>query len=552
MRTSSVLALVAWTLLLPGALRAGDLTFALDGSAEYDNNVFRSSEDEKQDVVFRLRPWAKLHDDRGQDLRYSLRYAVPVEFAVEHSELDDVDQDLVGDFSYHVNDRLQFFGSDAFRYLRSELRTNVEGTDSAGEGLLINEERERVTLNDAMLGTSYQFTPRLQGTARLEHSYFDPSREDRAQNWSLQGTTDLQYALTPKHSLGGGLLVAHQDFDETRDIVASTSQAYQVFGTWKWAINEITNFSISAGPSLIRVDQDDPSATEMRGIVPFDRVGSFNAPGGFLDRDGNPIAAGTPFPDGSLLVGNINNCELLSDGVTRVLSNGRSCTLTVVLDATPGADDDLIAEIESAANVVTLRHIKNGVVDPNPEGDDSANLNVFAEAVLTRHWTPNLHSALRYVREQGTASGLGGTVVGDSVSLSNTWNMTEKWQFAVRGDWSLRKSVSEATRVLVVAQGVTSPLGGASFTVPIAGVSTGVGTDGALLVQRSDETDIDTMRWGVAGRTTHFFTRNTSGYVQLTYNRQTSASDSLGDPSDFDNFLATIGIQHVFEPIKLW
>jgi hypothetical protein len=76
------------------------------------------------------------------------------------------------------------------------------------------------------------------------------------------------------------------------------------------------------------------------------------------------------------------------------------------------------------------------------------------------------------------------------------------------------------------------------------------GTD--IVTQRSDETNIDTMRWGFAGRVTHFLTRNTSGYLQFTYNQQTSKSDSLGDPSDFDDYLVTLGVTHVFQPIKLW
>jgi hypothetical protein len=64
--------------------------------------------------------------------------------------------------------------------------------------------------------------------------------------------------------------------------------------------------------------------------------------------------------------------------------------------------------------------------------------------------------------------------------------------------------------------------------------------------------EIDTMRYGVASRLTHRFTRNTSGWLQFTYNRQSSTGGTLGDPSDFDDYLATIGVQHVFEPIKLW
>ncbi|HEU4417513.1 MAG TPA: hypothetical protein VFT55_01165 [Planctomycetota bacterium] len=548
MRTSSVLALVAWAVMLPGVMRAGDVTFSFDGSTEYDSNVYRSSSNEKDDMLFRFRPAVRLHDDRGQDLRYSLQYAIPIELAVTYSDLNDVDQDVIGDFNYHATDQLSIYGSNSFRYLRSELQTNFEGTDSPNSGLLINDERERVTMNDAVLGTSYQFTPRLEGTLQLEHNYFNPSRDDRAKNWQLEGVADLAYTLTPKHRVGGGVMAAHQAFDETQDITASTSEIYQVFGTWRWSINEITELFISAGPSVIVTEQDDPPGSETRGIVPFSKVNSsFNAPGGYVDRNGAPIPQGTEFPSGSLLVGRFSTCQQLqtSSGNVPVLTSGESCPLNVILDATQFADDDLIAQIESQANQVTL-------FNPDPDGDNSTDVTGFAQVVLTRHWTPNLHSALRYAREQGNGSGLGGTVVGDSITLSNTWDITEKWQLALRGEWGLRKSVSESTRTQTVAAQVTSPLGGVPFGVDLAGVSPAVGINGALITQRSDETNIDTQRWGLAGRGTYFFRRNTSGYVQLTYNEQSSASDSLGDPSDFNDFLATVGITHVFEPIKLW
>lgn len=550
MRTISVLALVAWAVAIPGALRAADLTFALQGSAEYDSNVFRSSRDEESDVLFRIRPWVQLGESRGQDLSYSLFYAVPAEFAIDHSEVDDVDQQLGGDVRYHVNDRLEVFASDQFRYLRSELQTNFEGTDDVSTTGLINEQRDRVTMNDARVGSSYQFTPRLQGNVELDHSYFDPTRDDRAQNWQLQGFADLSYLLTPKHHVGGGVMVAHQEFDETQDIVSSTADIYNVFGSWRYAIDEKSDFSVRAGPSLIRAQQDDPHAVEMQGLVPFREVsGSFTAPAGMVLRDGTVLTQPATFQNGVMLVGQLSRCARIQDGTpggTPVLTSGQSCPLNIVLDNTVGQDDDLINAIRNAT--ATL-------LNADPQGDDSTDVTVFAEAVLTRHWTPNLHSALRYAREQGTASGLGGTVVGDFLTLSNTWNMTDKWQFALRSEWSMRNSLSDATRIVTVAEVPSSPLGGLggpAFTADIAGVADGLGGTGILLTQRDESTSIDTMRWGVAARATRFFTRNTSGYLQFTYNQQQSQSDSLGDPSDFDDYLATIGIQHVFAPIKLW
>jgi hypothetical protein len=542
MRTISVLALVAWAVGVPGALRAADLTFAISGQTEYDSNVFRSSEDEEDDVLFRLRPWVRVHDDRGQDLTYSLRYMVPVEFAVSNTEVDDVDQHVSGEATYQFNDRFQVYATNTFRYLRSELFTNLEGTGPGGDASLVNQERDRITLNDAALGSSYSFTPRLVGSARLDHSFYDPSRDDRQETSALSGTGDLLYLVTPKHRLGGGVMIAHQNFDETDEIVGSTTNVYQVFGSWIWTIDEKSELALTAGPSLLVTDQDDADATVVRGLVPFSQIdGSFTAPNGFVDRDGVDVS-GDSYANGVVLLGRLAHCDTAA-GIP-VLTSGVSCPQTVVLDATPGADTGLIDEIRNST--ATVQNL-------DPDGDDSTDVTVFASATVTRHWTPNLHTALRYTRRQDTASGLGGSVVNDSVSLSNTWSMTDKWQFAVRGDWSLRNSITDASRVLVVATGLDSPLGAEAFLPNlIAGLADTDGGLGTSVTVQNEASSIDTMRYGIAGRATHFFARNTSGYVQLTYNRQTSQSDTLGDPSDFDDFLATIGIQHVFEPIKLW
>jgi hypothetical protein len=544
MRTISVLALVAWAVAVPGALRAAELTFAVDGAAEYDNNVFRSSRDEDDDFLFRLMPSVRLSDDRSSDLRYSLTYRLPVEFAVEHSELNDVDQWLGATGLYHVNDRLSVFGSNDFRYLRSELLTNLEETRGGFDSLLVNEQRDRILLNSAGAGASYQFTPRLAGQTRFEHEYYNPSRDDRATTNAFIGTGRMDYALTPQHKVGGGTRVQWQTFDDTQDIVGSNAQSYSIFGSWEWTVSERIGLSVAVGPALIRNEQDDPNATEMRSLVPSRERGSnFRASPGFVRADGSPADPNEIFEDGVLLVGNITNCSVAQvNGVpTFVLDGGKSCPLNVVLDRSPGSpDEDLIGDIETAAPVT--------LVNADPNGESSTDVTVFALVTGRVDWTPTLHSALSYRRDQGTASGLGGTVVSDLVQLVNTYEFTEKWNVSVRGEWSLRTSIDESTRTLFQAQPVDF---GAGPTL-IAGTAATPGGQGIILTQRDQATDIDTMRWGFAGRLTHLLTRNTSGYLQFTYNQQDSESDTLGDASDFDNYLVTIGVQHVFQPIKLW
>jgi len=549
MRTILALALVACALGIPGAPRAAELTFALDGAVEYDSNVFRSSTDEKDDFIFRLRPWVELGEQRGQDLNYGIRYALPVEFAVKHSEVDDVDQDLYGTISYHVNDRFQLYASNTFRYIRSELRTNFDGTEAAVDTPFVNDERDRVTINDAVAGARYQFTPRLGSSFEVSHEFFNPTRDDRQENWQLQGVGDLLYTLTPKHRVGGGAAVAYQKFYDSQDIVGSEAQIYNVFGSWRWAIDEKTEFSASAGPAIIRSEQEDADATDVRRWIPFTRVnGNFTAPGGFVDILGDDVS-GETFSGGVLLLSQFQQCPELQNSTDRVLVSNQSCNVSVVVPLV-GPDAALAEEIQATQATVN---------NENPDGDDSTDITVFADVVLTRHWTQNLHSAIRYAREQGNASGLGGSVVGDSLTLSNTWQITEKWQLSGRGEWGQRKSVSEAGQVNTFVEELdpgtaflNSPGGS---TITIAGVApgaAGVPGTGEAITQRDNTTEIDTMRWGLASRITRIFTRNTSGYLQFTYNQQQSQGDSLGDPSDFDDYLVTLGVQHIFSPIKLW
>jgi hypothetical protein len=557
MRTTLVLALCACALGFPGVLRAAEVTFAIDGATEYDSNVFRSHRDEKDDVIFRLRPWVQLAEPRGQDLSYSLTYGLPVEFAVDHTSVDDIDQELSGNVIYHVNDRFQLFANDGFRYIRSELRTNFDQTQGGFESPLVNNERNRVLLNTALFGAAYQFTPRFGGSAQLSHDYFDPSRNDRQQNWQIQGVSDLSYTLTPKHQLGGGARIAYQKYYESQDIVGSQAEIYNVFGTWRYSIDEKTEFAVSAGPAVIHSEQDKADATKTRATVPFSRIsGNFTAPAGFVDIEGNPVG-GVQYQNGVVLVSQFTDCPRLRNGSTeRVLVSDQSCNPSVVLDETPGAEvPGLINNITGATTTVQ---------NQDPSGESSTDVTVFADVTLVRHWTPDLHTALNYTREQGNASGLGGAVVGDSIVLSNTWNLTEKWQVAARGEWGLRKSVSQAgqvnTQVVGDATATTPPpqgappsnFGGPASTIGLAALSLAPGGTGTSFVQRGQTTDIDTMRWGIATRVTRFFTRNTSGYLQFTYNQQGSQNNSLGDPSDFDDYLVTLGVQHVFTPIKLW
>jgi hypothetical protein len=487
---------------------AADLEFSAGAEAEYDDNVFRS-EDKEDDLLLRLRPGVRIYEDRGDDLNFSAGYEAPIEFSVDNSEeLDDVDHIAIGSFEYHVNDRLDFFGREQYGYLRSTLRHGFDTETVDPVTLEINDSRERVTTNDATLGANYHFSPRTTGRLIASSTFFDSTRDDRAQVWSVSGVADAQYKLTLKHQIGAGAGYAYQDFDERDDISGSQTSSYRVFGSWRWLISETLSFDLTAGPAYLETDQEDA-----------DRVSVA------------PEILSLELPNGEVLVSDFANCGT---------QNGRpvasKCSLDVVLSPAQAA---AIPELDETVQITNL--------DPSGESDEQ--FTAFADMVLVQRWSPTLSTSLRYTRQQGSASGVGGTSIDDIVALSNTWDFAERWQLAARADYVRRESAFE------IAQTYSEVFAGPAVVFPegianLASQDAGGGTGNAF--NSREDVEIETNTWGVGGRITHHLFKTTSIYAQARYSEQNSRSNSLGSDSDFENFLATFGVRHVFEPIPLW
>jgi hypothetical protein len=504
---------LAWILILflvvPAAALGTDLTLSLDGDSMYDSNVFRRENNIDDDVLFHIRPGIELHEDRGQDVNYSLKYEMPVRFAVQNSNrLNDIDHVADGDIRYHVNDRLDLFASNGFRYLRNTVQLALVDTGSAATGQgtpILSTSVDRVTLNDARIGATYRFAPRLTGNLTGESRYFNTTQFNRQDNWSASGSGDLQYTLTSRHIVGLGGRYFHTKFQPSETVVGSTSDTYNAFARWRYQVTETLAFSVAAGPSVIHLNQQ-ASDTQLRvaNQVPL-------------------YATGGPFGSANQL----SSCPVDPVSMMAFIPN-QGCDSRVPLSF---AQAVAISGLNSSAFTIAN----------NSPGDSSTNVTVFAEAAVSQRWTPNLASALRYERSQGNASGLGGLVTVDAVSGATTWDITERWQLALRGDWTHRKSVADILQVVGLASEPASLAGS-----DIAGFS---GTAASVVAADSR---IETNRWGVAARLTHRVWRNTSVFAQAAYNEQDSKTNTLGGFSDFRDFLGTVGVHHVFEPIKIW
>src|SRR5262245_49656874 len=220
--------LVLWGCLLPGLALGADVRLSLGASTEYDNNVFRTPDDGKGDVVFRVTPQIRVVEDR-EKLNYSVGYMLPYEIGVKYSEVRDLNHLVGADFRYRATPQTEIFGNNAFFYVRGLYGQDSNLQDPALGG--VGDNRERVLSNSLLLGSTHYFTPRLSGTLTVNQGVYDTSQFNRANALSFGGSASSAYQLTEQHQLGGGFSYSRQSFDDTFNRPSSDTDYYNLFGS---------------------------------------------------------------------------------------------------------------------------------------------------------------------------------------------------------------------------------------------------------------------------------------------------------------------------------
>jgi hypothetical protein len=513
--------MVLWGCVLPGIAWGADVRLSLSASTEYDNNVFRTPDDEKSDVIFRITPQVRLVEDR-EKLNYSAGYMLPYEIGVRYSDVRDLNHIANGDFRYRATPQTEIFGNEAFYYVRGLYGQDSNLQDPAlGQ---VGDNRNRVLQNNVRLGLTHHFTPRLSGTIAANQGVYNTDQFNRADALNFGGSLSSGYQLTERHNLGGGFSYSRQSFDETVNRPSSDTDYYNLFGSWQWFFDETTVFNLRVGPALIHSNQATPSATIPNQLqVPFNEVG---------------LAFNPPFPedDDALQVLDFATCPVM-DGQTLLFDNaGRRCgSRTISIDSDP---------VAVAAILALPREDLDYPAGQAPDAVSDIRITYFADVGLTKRWTPNLTSSLNYVRRDDTASGIDGGATLDAVTLSSSWRISDRLDLSARADWTLRESAGNAARQFIVVSGApaSADVNGVLFN-PVSADN---------LIQLDDSDSLDTQRWGTAVRLAYLLTKNTVTSLQYTYNRQSSKGDTVGQTSDFDNHLLTFTVQYNFEPIGLW
>jgi opacity protein-like surface antigen len=401
-----------------------------------------------------------------------------------------------------INSRTYFTFSDWFRY--STDVTNLVALDSPEASPSVGTFRQPVMRNDAELGLEYRFTPRLAGNLGFNSRIFVSDIPNRADNQVWAGSGSLVYTLSPRHQLGGGLAATFQNFDASNGGLRppSTTLFFNPFLTWTWFVDETTSVTITGGPTFVDVDQEaPPPAIQNADAIPFADLGAEG-----------------------VVVFDINDCGQVNG--QRVLN---LCSSALQI---PSSDPDA-AVIRSPANSTTLSFPAGTA----PAGLSGSDWTYFAEAALSKRWTPQVASTLSYRRSDSTASGLRGSATLDIVTFLTSWRITELWRVGFRADFTRRESTSPTQTTLVVVEpSALNPQYAESVELSSAIINNA----------------LDTNRWGVMARLTRRITRNLDASLRYAFNQQASKQGTAGRRSDFDDHLVTLGVVYTFDRWRLW
>lgn len=212
-----------------GAARAVDVDLSMSSSVGYDNNIFRTDKDTKDDATFRFGPAIRVRDETSK-LSYNVSYNPVYEKFVTWTDADAWAHFAHGALDYQLGDRTLMSLSENFRFAQSlNQGPLVPNQDSTGTDIEFvpdtDVQREDVYLNTAKAILTHNFTAHTQGEFTIKHDYFNSQRNNTSTNNSLSGFANVMTSLTSRDQVGfgGGTTTARPKRSSIRAFDASAA-----------------------------------------------------------------------------------------------------------------------------------------------------------------------------------------------------------------------------------------------------------------------------------------------------------------------------------------
>ncbi len=546
-RASMIFILVGFA----GAAKAVDVDLSMTTTAGYDDNVFRTNKDKKDDVSFRFGPTVRVRDTTSK-LAYNVSYNPVYEKFVSLTEADDWAHFAHGAVDYQLSDLTQLSVSDSFRFAQSLNRGPlVANEDASGTEIdfVPNTEiqRDDVYRNTASAAVFHNFSAHTQGEFVVSHDFFDSDRANTSRNNSLSGFVNVMHSLTARDQLGLGGGTTWQRFDAVSGRPRTDTFIFRITASWIHSFGQDSELVLRAGPAVIHTDQQRGRSTvgdqyphtlvaNAKSVASAYAALGLSVPPDAMYLDGTPVVDPSTemIGAGSVLIPEADPAGCLSGMVSgQTVFDRSNCPFNVIVDSNEAADYDgagISTTISSAMAPL-------GFVGDSG-GDSDTKVTAFGEISISHQWIPDLSSRAGFTRSEATASSLGSSTISNHAVIETIWTPTRRWDLRVRGDWLERKSATDVTNnFLVIAPDMP----------PIAGSPMPIVSSTGLLAQRFGET-VDTEYWRVSGRAAYRTSRRSTVSLRASYQHQDTQRGSTRANSSFENFHVILGFRYDLDP----
>lgn len=526
-----------------GVAGAVDLDLSMTTTAGYDDNIFRTDKDKKDDASFRFGPTVRVRDETSK-LSYNVSYNPVYEKFVTWTEADAWAHFAHGALDYQLSDRTLLSLSENFRFAQSlNIGPLVPNEDASGGDIQAvpetDVEREDIYRNTASASVFHTFAAHTQGEFTVSHDFFDSERTNTSKSNSVSGFANVMHALTARDQLGLGAGTTWQRFDRVQGQPESDTFIFRLTASWIHNFGQDTELTVRAGPAVIYTDQDSGQTGSER-LYPHVFVGSAKTiaqaysalnlavPGDVQDLDGNPLMGSDTIAAGSVLIPEDSKCLMGMVGGQTVFQRS-NCSYNVVVDAGNLAFSGVANTIATGGSVNLNFASGNG-------GGSETRVTAFGEAGISHYWFPELSSRASYSRSDSGASSLGSSTISDRVLVETTWTPTRRWDLQVRGDWLQRQSANDITNTYVVIDGTDA--GGFGYNIITS----------TALVSGTTNDAVDTEYWRVSGRVAYRTSRRSTVTLRASYQHQDTDRGTSRSNSTFENVLVFLGFRYDFDP----
>jgi len=524
-----------------GVAGAVDVDLSMSSSTGYDNNIFRTDKDTKDDATFRFGPAIRVRDETSK-LSYNVSYNPTYEKFVTWTDADAWSHFAHGALDYQLGDRTLMSLSENFRFAQSlNQGPLIANTDATGTEIDFvpdtDVRRDDIFRNTATGTVTHNFTAQTQGEFKVTHDYFNSDHNNTSTNNSLSGFANVMHSLTARDQLGFGGGTTWQQFDSVNGQPQTDTYIFRVAASWIHNFGEDTELTVRAGPAVIYTNQDNGPTTSSQ-LYPFNpaigpTIGSaydalgLRVPADLQDINGTPLNASDPLGAGSVLIPEGTNAKCFNAMVNgQTVFDRSNCSYNVVVDSTTyGA----LANTIMNAGTVNLNYIGSN------SGESDTRVTGFGEVSISHNWIPELSSSAGFTRSDSGATSLGASTIENRVMVETTWMPTRRWDLQLRGDWLKRKSATPITNTYLVIDGTPS-----GFALPLV-------TSTALVANKTS-TSINTDYWRVSGRIAYRTSRRSTVTLRASYQHQDTVRGDSRENASFDNVLVYLGFRYDLDP----